>query len=170
MKLTTLKKKHPSGFWVVFSNLDLNKIFKKRDLNWFHGDRDFCVYLWVDEFNNCQYIGMGRYYNLMSYPVNKWKYSRPFNHKKDLLIKSIKSNWKCIILSYGMTSKEAHIYEAFLISSSNRFLSKKGQKYWDGETLINKKRERKYEGMFEEYLNLDGNNYWETSEWKTHNN
>ena len=64
-----------------------------------------------------------------------------------------------------MTSKEAHILEAYLIAKSKRKLSKIGQKKWDGVSLINKKREKKYEGLFEEYLNLDGNNDWETFGW-----
>ena len=157
MKLV-LKKKHPRGFWTIFRNLDLNLIFKKRDKDWFNLDRDFCVYTWKDIKGCVQYVGMGRYWDI----ENKWYFSRPFSHTKDMLCKTIDPSWICEILCFGLTSKEAHIIEAYLLQLSNRTFSKFRTYAWDGQSLINKKRERKYERMIEEYLNLDGNNYWET--------
>lgn len=71
MKVVPLKKKHPSGFWTIFYNLDLNEIFKKRDKDWFNSDRDFCVYVWRDPNKNVQYIGMGRYWDLAKYTPSK---------------------------------------------------------------------------------------------------
>ena len=79
-----------------------------------------------------------------------------------MLCKTIDPSWICEILCFGLTSKEAHIIEAYLLQLSNRTFSKFRTYAWDGQSLINKKRERKYERMIEEYLNLDGNNYWET--------
>jgi hypothetical protein len=61
----------------------------------------------------------------------------------------------------------ACILEAKLLRMvTNRTFSKRGCYEWDGISLINKQREYKYQGvefntLFEEYLNLDGNNYWE---------
>ena len=158
-----LRKRHPKGFWVVFrTDLDLNVIFKKRDRDWFNLDRDFCVYVWKDPSGLIQYIGMGRYYQGELYSVTLWKISRPFMHKNDLLSNVISDSWICEILCYGCSNKEAHIIEAQLITLCDRPLSKRGQTKWDGVSLINKRRERKYENMIEEYLSLDGNNYWET--------
>jgi hypothetical protein len=55
-----------------------------------------------------------------------------------------------------------------LINLSKRKLAKTGVSTWDGESLINKRREVNYnkeisfEQLFHKYLNLDnGNNYWE---------
>lgn len=158
-----LKKKHPLGFWVKFRCLDLNVAFKNRDVDWFNCDRDFCTYIWKDQNGQIQYIGMGRYWDLYKYGFDKWSWSRPFVHKNDLLKNTISNDWICEILFMGCTSKEAHIIEAYLIQLCERSLSKIGQYVWDKVSLINKKRERKYERMFKEYLNLDnGNNYWET--------
>lgn len=158
-----LNKKHPLGFLVKFRCLDLNVAFKNRDVDWFNCDRDFCTYVWKDQNGLIQYIGMGRYWNLYKYGFDKWSWSRPFNHKNDLLKNTISNDWICEILFMGCTSKEAHIIESYLIQLCERSLSKIGQYVWDGVSLINKKREKKYERMFKEYLNLDnGNNYWET--------
>lgn len=151
-----LRKQHPKGFWTIFRNLDLNLIFKKRDRDWFNIDRDFCVYVWKDPNGRIQYIGMGRYYE------DNWTNCRPLNHNNDMLTNTITTEWTCEILFYGASSLEAHIVEAHIITLSNRNRSHRGQYVWDGESLINKKREKKYERMIEEYLNLDGNNYWET--------
>lgn len=58
-----------------------------------------------------------------------------------------------------MTSKEAHILEASLILNANRSLSKPGTKEWNRESLINKKREKKWERLITEYLIIgNGNN------------
>lgn len=151
---------HPKDGYAIDLNrlIDLTQVFKKRDTeDW---DRDFCVYIFEDEFGVEQYYGMGRYYDIVNYGERKWiSRSRPFNHKKDLLVNCFNSNWVCRIVGLGMTKLEAHILEANLICSSNRTLSKKGTNEWDGEALINKKRERKWERLMTEYLNLgNGNN------------
>ena len=158
-----LKQKHPLGFLVKFRCLDLNVIFSKRDSDWFNNDRDFCTYIWKDPKGVIQYIGIGRYWDLYKYGFKKWTQSRPFKHQKDMLANTINEDWICEILFIGCTSKEAHIIEAYLITCSERPLSNIKSYVWDGVSLINKKREKRYERMFEEYLNLDNwNNYWET--------
>jgi hypothetical protein len=40
--------------------------------------------------------------------------------------------------------------------------SRKGQRVWDGVSLINKRREWSHEKLIEKNLKLDGNNDWET--------
>lgn len=148
MQITLLH--HPKdGYNIDLSRLiDLTQVFKVRDTeNW---DRDFCVYAFEDENHVVQYIGMGRYYDITT---NKWLKSRPFTHRQDLLASAIKPSWTCRIVALGLTSKEAHVLEAYMILSSNRKLTKIGANKWNKETLINKKRELKWEGMINEYLN-----------------
>lgn len=147
--------RHPKDGYAIDLNrlIDLTQVFKKRDTeNW---DREFCVYIFEDEFNINQYYGMGRYWDITN---KKWLKSRPFNHKNDLLKLNINKNWTCRILGMGMTSIEAHILEAYLILNSNRVLSKIGTKEWNRNSLINKKREKKWEKLITEYLNLDNGN------------
>jgi len=152
---------HPKDGYAIDLNrlIDLTTIFRKRDTdNW---DRDFCVYIFEDEFGIEQYYGMGRYYDITYYSKSKWiNKSRPFCHKNDLLTKVINHNWTCRIIALGMTSVEAHILEAFLIINSNRKLTKIGAKEWNRNFLINKRREKKWEKLMTEYLNLgNGNNH-----------
>ena len=148
---------HPKDGYAIDLNsiIDLTQVFIKRDTdNW---DRDFCVYTFKDEFKCIQYYGMGRYYDIV--PSSKWLKSRPFSHKNDLLKNTINSEWTCEIIGLGMTSLEAHVLEAYLIKSDNRKLSKIGTNKWDRCSLINKRRERKWEKKITEYLNLgNGNN------------
>ena len=132
-------------------------MFKKRDTeSW---DRDFCVYIFEDEFGIEQYYGMGRYYDLTRYNKNKWlNRSRPFKHKNDLLSNCVNSEWTCRIVGLGMTSLEAHVLEAHYIVNCNRNLSKIKAKEWDRKFLINKRRERKWEKLMSEYLNFNNGN------------
>lgn len=148
---------HPKDGYAIDLNrlIDLTQVFKRRDTdNW---DRDFCVYIFEDAFGIEQYYGMGRYWDITK--GSKWLQSRPFKHRNDLLCNCINSDWTCRIVGMGMTSIEAHILESYYIKNSNRNLSKIGIKEWDRESLINKRRERKWERLITEYLNLgDGNN------------
>ena len=157
MQVSLSKLRHPKDGYTIDLNrlIDLTQIFKKRDTeSW---DRDFCVYIFEDENGIPQYYGMGRYYDILNHTIAKWLSSRPFSHRKDLLKNTVNSNWTCRIIGLGMTSSEAHILEAYLILRSNRVLSKKGTKEWDRCSLINKKRERKWERLTTEYLD-NGNN------------
>ena len=151
---------HPKDGYAIDLNrlIDLTQWFRKRDTDsW---DRDFCTYIVEDTFGIEQYYGMGRYYDLIKYGKSKWlNNSRPFKHKNDLLSKCIGNGWTIRIVGMGMTSKEAHILEAYFIKTSNRNLSKIGSKEWNRESLINKRREKKWERLVTEYLNLgNGNN------------
>ena len=137
------------GYNVLFPNLKIS--FKKRDEI---GERDCCVYLWMYK-GRIFYIGEG---------LN----NRPFTHSDDALSLVIDSDWTVIIVAYNITKMEACIIESKLLSLvENRSFMKRGQYEWDGVSLLNKQRERKYRGvpyeyLFEEYLNLDNwNNYWE---------
>ena len=147
---------HPKDGYKIDLNrcIDLTRILKKRDTeSW---DRDFCVYVFEDENGIPWYIGMGRYYDMTTFTISKWLKSRPFSHRKDLLKKVVNNKWTCRIVGLGMTSKEAHILEAYMIIRADKPLSKRGAKEWDRCSLINKKRERKWERLTDEYLD-DGN-------------
>lgn len=161
---------HPKDGYAIDLNrlIDLTQVFKKRDTSsW---DRDFCVYVFEDESGIERYYGMGRYFDLVSYGKSKWSRSRPFNHENDLLKCTISSEWVCRIIGFGMTSMEAHILESYLILNSELDLSYIGTKEWNRKSLINKKREKKWERFITEYLNLDnGNNTRFTVERKTYN-
>jgi hypothetical protein len=153
---------HPKDGYSIDLNrlIDLTRVFKKRDTSsW---DRDFCVYIFEDSYKVERYYGMGRYFDLTHYTKSKWlNQSRPFTHKKDLLNNTISSDWTCRIIGYGMTSEEAHVLEAYIILNSKLPLSKIGTKKWDRKSLINKRREKKWEKLMTEYLNLgNGNNSW----------
>ena len=50
---------------------------------------------------------------------------------------------------------EAHCLEALLIKQSNRPLSKYGATSLEEGCLINKRREKKYERLIDEYLNIE---------------
>jgi len=117
---------HPKDGYKIDLNrlIDLTKVFIKRDTEDFN--RDFCVYCFEDENGISQYYGMGKYYDLTCYSKSKWLKSRPFSHKNDLLTKTINFNWTCRIIGLGMTVKEAHILEAYMIKKSDRTLSKIG--------------------------------------------
>ena len=161
MELKPLRRKHPKGFWVEFRSLKVDVLFKKRD-NWKNGndnpDHDFCVYGWLSPWGKFYYHGMGRYREI------DWTHCRAVSHYHDMVDNTVNEDWVCVIFCVGLTSLEAHIMEAQMILfalETNR-LSKRGQYVWDRESLINKRQERKYERMIEEYLNLDGNNDWET--------
>jgi len=150
---------HPKDGYAIDLNrlIDLTQIFKKRDVDsW---DRDFCVYIFEDNSKIERYYGMGRYFDIIHYGKSKWlNKSRPFNHKNDLLINTVNSDWTCRIVGLGLTSKEAHILEAYLITNSSKTLSKFNTKEWNRESLINKKREKKWERLITEYLKLNNGN------------
>lgn len=141
-----------------FRSLDFKSLLKKRERNWFNSDHDFCVYGWKAPNGDFYYIGMGRYKDI------DWEHCRAVSHNGDLLCFTITPEWECIIFCYGGTSLECHVIEAQLIkwSAEVKGLTKRGKKVWDAESMINKRHERTYERMIEEYLNLDGNNDWET--------
>lgn len=144
---------HPKDGYAIDLNqlIDLTKVFKKRDTE--HWNRDYCVYTFELD-NTVWYYGMGRYYDLTKFDMKSWIKSRPFSHKYDLLANTIDSNWTCVIIGMGMTSIEAHVLEANLIKSDSRKLSKVNTMTWDRESLINKKRELKWEMLIAEYLNI----------------
>lgn len=170
MELVSIKKRHYLGFWTEFQNLDLSKIFRKRDKDWL-ASRDYCVYVWKKN-ESILYIGKGKF------NIDYWEDARPFIHILDMLANTIDPSWTCSILAWGLTNKESRILEAYLIKTASfkRKLSKKGVYKWDGESLINKRIERTYKGikfeqLYEEYLNLDnGNYYWETFRRQVYNN
>ena len=146
MQITLPKLKHPKDGYTIDLNrlIDLTTVFKKRDTN--HWDRDFCVYVFENEFGIPVYIGKGRWYWNLS--------SRPFQHPRDLLRKYIKPSWTCRIVACGMTSFEACILESKMIYDDPKPLTKRGAKMWDGCSLINKRLEEKWWKYFNEYL------YW----------
>lgn len=116
------------------------------------------------------YIGQGWFTEV------NWQEGRPFHSECDDLLRTVlDKSWTCVIISWGLTTFEARLLEAYLISLYDGELTKPGSKTWDGESLINKHREYRYKGhVFEEeyskYLNLkDGNNYWETFRRKVNN-
>lgn len=159
MQISLSVGNHPKdGYKIDLSRLvDVSKLFKKRDIE--HWDRDFCTYIFEDESGKTVYIGKGRYYDVLKYSKGKWLSSRPFKHRKDLLIRCLNENWTCRIVAMGLTSIEACVFEAYLIANSGRTLTKKGAKEWDRCSLINKKREREQEKKIVEYLNIDNGNY-----------
>ena len=143
---------HPftSGYAVDLNRtIGVTKIFKTREES---SDRGYCVYIFENQMKIACYYGMGRYYDLTSHKMTEWKKSRPFNHRNDNLAKVIGPGWTCRIYAMGLTKTEAHIIEAILILNAKRPLSKIGQD-WDGVSLINKRRERKYERMINVYIN-----------------
>lgn len=71
---------------------------------------------------------MGRFWNIDTYTKSKFNISRCFHSGcKDLLTKTISDDWTCEIVAFGLTSKEAHILEAYMIANSGRLLTKRGQ-------------------------------------------
>lgn len=138
------------GFYVLFPLIDLtDKLFKKRSA----GKRNHCVYMWM--------------YNNVIYYIGEGTNDRPFKHENDLLSTLIDEGWECFILAANLTKMECCILEAKLLSMVKyRTFSRRGEYTWDGVSLINKQRERKYKGvlfedLFEQYLNLDnGNKCW----------
>lgn len=157
MTIKPLKRKYPKGFIIEYRLIDLKKFLIKRQKNWNNIDHDFCVYGWLAPWGTFYYIGMGRYKDI------DWEHCRAVSHNGDLLAFTITSEWRCIIYCYGATSFEAHIIEAQMIiwAADARGLSKRGQKVWDGKSMINKRFERKYEKLIKEYLNLNGDYNWE---------
>ena len=146
---------------MFFLLLDLGFIFKKRDRSW-TSKHDRCVYVWMKD-GRIYYIGQGWFKEI------NWQEGRPFHlDSDDMLTNTIDESWTCVILSWGLTKFEARLLESYLISLYTGKLSTKGSYEWDGKSLMNKHRERKYKGVvfenvYQEYLNLeDGNNYWET--------
>lgn len=139
------------GMYLLYPLLNLNdKLFKKRDSE----IRDCCVYAWM--------------YNGIVYYIGEGRIDREIKHQRDLLSRVIGPGWICVIITSNLTKKEGCIIEAYLLRTTTRTFSTRGQYIWDGVSLINKQREFTYKGvsyevLFEEYLNLDnGNNYWET--------
>ena len=116
------------------------------------------------------YIGQGWFTEV------NWQKGRPFHSDcNDLLRSVLDESWTCVIISWGLTTFEARLLEAYLISLYDGELTAPGSKTWDGVSLINKHREYGYKGHtfeqeFSKYLNLeDGNNYWETFRRKVNN-
>ena len=159
MQISLSLLRHPKDGYVIDLNrlIDLTEIFKVRNTE--NDDWEFCVYIFEDELGIPRYYGMGRYYDVTKHKTGEWLSSRPFNHRNDLLKATITPDWTCRIVAYGMSSSEAHILEAMLILYANEPLSKRGTKEWDRVSLINKRRERKWEKQVNEYLNLDNGNY-----------
>lgn len=139
-----------TSFYLLYPLINVSNLFKKRDT----GNRNCCVYVWMFK-GIVYYIGEGL----------KERYIK---HKNDLLKSVLGPGWVCIILATGITKMEGCILEAWMLSTvTTRTFTSKGQTVWDGSSLINKQREytykgRRFEELFEEYLNLDnGNNDWE---------
>lgn len=131
--------------------LNVNKLFRIRDLE---GCRRYYIYVWK-RGNIVVYIGRGtgnRYIN---------------HHNDELSYVQQHEELTCEILVDNLTEFESRLGEAYLLQTTTRRLTKKGQHYTDPAALINKRIERNYRGLcfewfFKEYLNLDGNNCWET--------
>lgn len=133
--------------WVTFDHLDdADPLFKVRDHSLtIEGDidRNFCVYFVYDGAGRIVYIGKGRFWDYREYGYDKFKESRPLIHS-DFLSSQIRPDWKVGIIYMGLTDLEAKILEAlyiFLAITSGRTLTKTKAEKWDGESLINKKRE-----------------------------
>ena len=146
-------KKYINGYLTLFLPLIIARNFKK-DKNIEDACRDYCIYFWRNKDGIIYYIGKGKFIN------GKWSECRPFIHYKDMLSNTIDETWYCEIPFIGLSEKQAFAAEAYLISICERSRSKRGKYIWDEESLINKKREWKHEELIEEYLILNGNNYW----------
>lgn len=135
------------GCYVTFNLLrDTKPMFKVRDdsLNTLgKNDRDFCVYFVYNGSGKIIYIGKGRYWDYHIYGWNVFWRSRPFIHD-DFMSDQITSDCKIAIIHAGVTDLEARLLEALYIFQevvSGRTLTKQKAEIWDGESLINKKRE-----------------------------
>lgn len=86
---------------------------------------------------------------------------RPISHKHDLLYKEKQKNKnrKCFSIE-GLSDINAHVLEAFLIKYGDEKYGKTqyGSSTHIPHTLINKKRERRWEGLIESTLIINGNN------------
>lgn len=134
--------RHPKdGYEITSHIIDVTEVFKKRDIA---KDRGYCVYYFLDENKNTKYVGMGRW-------------ARPYMHSNDLLKKCVNQEWTCCIVAAGLTNLEARIFEALsiktLVEDYDCTLSARNAEVWDGKSLINKRREHKYERLISEWIN-----------------
>lgn len=108
------------------------------------------VYIDYDENQDNIYIGFAGHDDL----------ERPIAHKKDLLWqeRNINKNRRCFSAE-GLSEKNAHVLEAFLIKYGDEKYgkSKYGSFTHIPHTLINKRRERKWEGLIDSTLIINGN-------------
>lgn len=160
--------KHPKdGYLVKYILKDNNKIFK-RD-SWLNESLDKCVYVFCEKANVINKIPfLGNIYGIIKYiGCGKWNQfdifnSRPFTHHDDNLSNLLSKNYTCWVLT-GLTNKESHVLEAFLIKNaidSGFILSKRKKTYKiipKGQ-LINKIREKRWEKEISNILLLE--NQW----------
>ena len=63
-----------------------------------------------------------------------------------------------ICVFYNLTEISAHVLEAYFIKYSNKPLTKIKQTQLEKNCLLNKRREKKWENLIEEYIIHNGNN------------
>lgn len=140
------------------------QICKRKDKN--QSRFESCTYIWVKKSKKKTKLGWGievcgipQYFGFdKRFDKNRILSNRPFNHDSDLLANSINDNWVCYCI-LGLSEIEARCLEALFISQSNQKLSKIKASVLETGCLINKRREKKYERLINEYLNLE-------SQWK----
>lgn len=163
MQVSNLYKEinHPKdGYSIKLLMPDNLKICRRKD--WNQTKFDSCVYIfyrksdkitklgWNIEINgDPYYFGFTKNFILSSELNN-----RPFKHFGDLLSKLLSNEWECACI-LGLSEIEAHCLEALLIKQSNKPLSEYGATTLEEGCLINKRRERKYEHLIDEYLNIE---------------
>lgn len=170
MKVSIGKLKHPKGGYYTFVPLNLLEIFKRSGPigpDRFGRLYDYGVYLAIDESydewvklpymkfpikGRLLYIGRG------VIEINKWLSARALNHNGDLFAKNINENTCIYMFGMGMSYDESAALEACWILASGKTLSKRKQKVWDGKSLINKRRERRWELKGKNILLPYGNN------------
>lgn len=150
MKVTYPTLKTRKGATVDLNNLiDNNRYFRR------HRDKcqrfDSSVYCIITPWGSIVYYGKGKFYldNILK--------SRGCCHFGDLVDKYLTEGWIIRFISIGITDEESRALEALLIMKCDKKLTKRGAKVWDGVSLMNKRRERKWEKRINEFL-IYGNN------------
>lgn len=97
------------------------------------------------------YVGFTKVFN-----DSKPTQNRPCNTKHS--IASHLNKDATIYVFYNLTETLAHVLEAYFIKYSNKPLTKVGNNWLETGYLLNKRREKKWERLIEEYIIHNGNN------------
>ena len=173
------KIKHPKGGYYTYISLNLLKIFKRN--RWPSRDRfgrmfDYGVYLLIDEsydewvflpYMDAPIKGRLLYIGRGVIDIANINLARALNHKGDMMANTLSDTTCIYMFGCGMTYDESCALEACWILASGRELSKRKQRLWDGNRLINKRRERKWELKGKNILLPYGNNTRSITQRKT---
>ena len=159
-----LDNKRASGALLRYISMDKSDLFEYVDWG---EPPDSSVYVWVipniygDGYS--MYIGKGVYNE--KFRFEPYSNSRAINHYNDPLYRAIQEVGpeRCVCNIYvGLTEEQAEATEALLLHLDKRSGLSYGQSEWEGEPLLNKRKEDVDMQLINKYFDLDGNNNIET--------